>query len=547
MARLARLSRFVAPLIAVGAVAALLVAGAGYQRRGRAAKEVTVTVARAAALVGEWSATGYVECRTATVSSPQTGRITEILVREGDRVAAGQVLARLDSEAEEAAAGVQAEAIQVAVAQADAARAGLEETARIQADRVGRAEAELLVARARLEHARAALQRSRAVAQPGVGSARAAVEAARAELADLEAGPRPQELTQAEAAVSDAEAAAARTRIERDRQAALFRERAVPRRAVEDADEAMTRADAMVTRARAALELLRKGRRPDELRAARARLQAAHEELRSAEAQVAGLTVEERAVDEMAAGVRTAEAALKEARTARRNLGSLREESRAARARVGQASAGLNQTRATVRQRVVLAPFAGVIGRRLMDPGAVVSPSQPVFSLYEADATWIVAEVDAQDLAPVRVGAEVDVSVPAYPGRVFKAEVARIGSEAVPQTEVRTSARVVRVRVSLDRLPPRQHAIFRPGLEVHVAGEAKLAERAVLTPNDAILADASGSFLWLAAADGAERRRVKTGFVGARDTEILEGLSPGDQVIVTGKEGLEPGTPLRVK
>jgi multidrug efflux pump subunit AcrA (membrane-fusion protein) len=124
----------------------------------------------AAAAASVLDATGYVVARRySTVSAKVTGKVAELFLEEGMRVEAGQLLARLD-------ASIPRAALALAQAQADAARAGLEETAvqirqaQLDLDRIAslagrnlmskadldRAQLSLEALRARLERARAA-------------------------------------------------------------------------------------------------------------------------------------------------------------------------------------------------------------------------------------------------------------------------------------------------------------------------------------------------------------------------------------------------------
>ncbi|MBM3458347.1 MAG: biotin/lipoyl-binding protein, partial [Armatimonadetes bacterium] len=380
------------------------VAAVEYQRRNPSLPRVTIAEARWDSLTGEWSATGYVECRTADVTAPQPGRVAAVVVQEGDSVSAGQVLARLAADVEAATVGVQAEGVRVAAAQAAGASAGVRETVRVHQDRVRRAEADVEVVRMRKLHAEATLERQRQSARAAIIAAQARAAAAREEVARVMAPPRAEEITQAEAVLADARATADRTRIERERQTRLFAEKAVPRRAVEDAEEALVRAEAAVVRARAGLDLARRGPREEEIAVVRAHLRAAEEDVRAAEVDLAGLDAEETGLREQAAAVQAAVAALAEARTGLRNVESLRQEARAAGARVNQAAAALRQSRAGLAEREVVAPFPGSIGRRLADPGDIASPSTALFTLVEDRDAWVSAEVDAQDLAPITPG-----------------------------------------------------------------------------------------------------------------------------------------------
>src|SRR5207302_630769 len=145
-------------------------------------------------------------------------------------------------------------------------------------------------------------------------------------------------------------------------------------------------------------------------------LRAAEARVRTAQAELAGAEIDARRRDQARAAVRAAEAALAEVRASRLHTESLRQDAAAARARAEQSAASARQAGATLADRKVTAPFAGIVGRRLADPGALASPGQPILTIVEPKRTWIAAEVDEQDVAPVRQGQPVTITVPAFAG-----------------------------------------------------------------------------------------------------------------------------------
>lgn len=538
------MKRYIWLIISLTVVAAVVVV---QMRQSAQPTEVEVAEAKSAPLVAEWTAVGYVEARTANVTAPQVGRVENVSAREGERVRAGQRLATLASRSEEAAVQVQRAGVKLAGAQANASWEALREAEDSQRDRERRARAETISARERWRQASGMLQRSRKTVPAQVEAARSEVEAARATLRDLERGSRPEEIAQAEAEVRSAEAGLTRAKSEIERQKQLFDEGAVTKRDLETAEEALVRADSALRSRREALALLKRGSREDLIAAARARLRTAEAQQRAAEGEMAGLDVDSRKVAEAASAFRAAQAGEAEVRSGRKKLETLKQQAVAADAGVRQSRSSVEQAAAGLSERAVFAPFDGVVGRRYVDPGDMANPSQPLFSIVESSSTWVSAEVDEQDLAPVHEGQAVVVTAPAFVGREFAGKVVRIGGEAVPQTEVRTGARIVRVRVSLDPNPPETRALLKPGMEVHASAKATLAPKAILVPSDALLVDAAGSYVWVVDGGKIGRRRVKAGYVNGPETEIVSGLRAGARVVVGGKEGLKEGQAVRAK
>ena len=166
---------------------------------------------------------GNVEIREAELAFPISGRLAEIRVEEGDRVAAGQCLARLEPE--------------------------------------------------RFRQA--------------VAEARGRVKAQAAVVARLEAGSRPQEIRKARADVAAAEAERDNAERRLRRLRGLSEQQFVPEQQLDDAEAARRTARARLAAAREALNLAREGPRREDITAARARLEAAESELARREEDLA--------------------------------------------------------------------------------------------------------------------------------------------------------------------------------------------------------------------------------------------------------------------
>jgi HlyD family secretion protein len=534
--------RFVTPIVVVAVVAAII---AWRTQAANAPVAVEVAEATRGPLEVEWSAVGYVESRSASVAARDVGRVERVLVQEGDAVVSGQVLAILQQDAESAAVRAASAGVEIASAQGLAGRALLDEAEAGQRSRERRAQAEAMAAGTREAQADAALRRARTTREAALEAARADLAAAQSLLQDMQRSGRPEEVARADADVVAAEAALGLARSEAIRLEELEQSGAASRRDADMAREAQSRAAASAEAARQAARLVRQGARADQVEAAGARVAAARAQVRVAEANLEGLAVERQQLAEAGAARKAADAALAEVVAARSRVAAARSDLRAAETRVRQGRAMAEQAGAQLRERRVVAPFAGLVGRRYVDPGDMAAPGAPIFSIVELSRKWVAAEVDEQDLAPVRVGRRVAIAAPAYAGREFVGIVERIGGEAVPQTEIRTGARIVRVRISLEALPPAERGMLKPGMEVHVSGKTTVAEGVILAPSDAVAPSGADSVVWVLERDTVRSRKVTTGYAGARATEIRSGLRAGELVVVSGKENLKEGARAR--
>jgi len=194
-----------------------------------------------------------------------------------------------------------------------------------------------------------------------------------------------------------------------------------------------------------------------------------------------------------------------------------------------------------VRRHVVPAPFAGVVARRLTDVGEWAARGTPVIELVATDRVRLDVQAPQERFAAIREDAPVRVLSDtlrgeSLPGRI----VAR-----VPVSD--PTARTFLVRVLVDRAAGR----LLPGTSATAVIGLAGARDALLIPRDALLTYPDGSqsvFIVRDAANGghiALQRRVKTGR-GGTQVEILEGLQPGDRVVVRGNERLRHRQLVRI-
>ncbi len=208
-----------------------------------------------------------------------------------------------------------------------------------------------------------------------------------------------------------------------------------------------------------------------------------------------------------------------------------------ARSFLDDAKARLSQAEKQRDAASVLAPYNGVVADRMVNPGDIVAPGTPLFSLVDPSTMRLEAAVPAGELAMIRLGAKVTFTVTGYPGRTFEGRISSINPQADPQTrQVRLFVRIPNAGQTLVA------GLFAEG---RVASE----ERSALTVPAAAL-DLRGLT--------PEVVRLKNGVVervavttGSRDeaterVEVLTGLAAGDTVLVGAALSVSPGTKLTV-
>jgi HlyD family secretion protein len=159
-------------------------------------------------------------------------------------------------------------------------------------------------------------------------------------------------------------------------------------------------------------------------------------------------------VDSAKARVETLEAAVQSAEDTLSLIaeGPRQEDIRAAEARLQAMTAARNLATRRLTDCRLLAPSAGVIRSRILEPGAMAAAGAPVFTLALTDPLWVRAYVNEPDLGRVREGMVVDIHTDSYPDKTYKGWIGFIASTAeftpktVETTELRTKL-VYRARV----------------------------------------------------------------------------------------------------
>lgn len=201
---------------------------------------------------------------------------------------------------------------------------------------------------------------------------------------------------------------------------------------------------------------------------------------------------------------------------------------------VAQAEVRLLETRLAFTR--MLAPFAGVITERHVEPGDFVTKNTHLLTL--ANPGSLVAEVYASELIlpRIRVGDPAGLRIDALGSQRFRARVLRIH----PQLE--QSSRQGILELGLEEIPPGAKA----GQFVRVTLETAVVDR-LMVPFRALRRDREGEYVWVIDEAGqATRRGVRSGLQVTDQVEILEGLHPGDQVVTRGLLGLSEGRRVRV-
>ena len=173
----------------------------------------------------------------------------------------------------------------------------------------------------------------------------------------------------------------------------------------------------------------------------------------------------------------------------------------------------------------IRSPIDGVVIARNISVGQVVDTGFVAFDISNLSIIWVTAAVNQTDLSLIHQGALADVVTTGFPDQVFHGHVAMIGDTLDPET------RTIPVRIVV----PNPLMQLRPGMfaSAHIAEPA--TRDAVFVPEDA-LQNMNGMPVVFITTDGVsfEARTVNVGTRSMGKAEIVDGLKPGDRIVVNG-------------
>jgi len=444
-----------------------------------------------------------------SLSAKQGGRLTEVNVREGDTVSAGQVLARVD--ATDLQSQVRADEAAVSSAQAKISQA---QAAYKQ---------QVATTTAAITSARAAYDQQVATSSAQVRSMQSALAAARSNLSTVQEGARPEERLQTQATLASAEANYKKAQADVNRYDKLHNAGAVSDAEMDQYRNTRDVALANLNSAKAALQLQQQGNRRQDVEQAQEKVRQAEESLRQAQAAKATDAVKK--ADLETAIAQKAQDSVKQA------------DVQAAQAALLQAQNTLTIARKAVADTVVISPIAGRISARTAEPGQVVTSSTVLLHVITLDSVYFEPAVPDTLMARIRVGQSVAVHIDTYPGRAFPGTITRI----YPQSAA--ASRAVSLRVTL----PNTQGMLRPNMFAQGQIVTEKRQGVVLVPRTALVQGnlTSGSrktTVFTVEDNVAHTHSVTTGLSADKgDWVEVTGLPAKATVIVLGQNDVKDG------
>lgn len=204
------------------------------------------------------------------------------------------------------------------------------------------------------------------------------------------------------------------------------------------------------------------------------------------------------------------------------------------------ARAQLEAVSSRMEDRVVSAPFDGVVGLRNISAGALVQPGDRITTLDDDSVMKLDFSVPSTFLDVLKPGMKIVAKARGLNNEPCEGEVTAIDSQIDPVT------RAIMVRALL----PNEERMLKPGLLMTVE-LLKNPRKTLVIPESAIIPQGHDNFVLKAVRNGevltTEKQAVTLGARRPGEVEILEGVSEGDEVVTHGTLKVQPGQPIEIE
>jgi len=194
-------------------------------------------------------------------------------------------------------------------------------------------------------------------------------------------------------------------------------------------------------------------------------------------------------------------------------------------AQLSQNDARLQELRINLENTSVASPVDGFVGKRSVDPGAMVNTNTAIASVVDISRLRLVVNVVEKDLRLVSPGDPAVVEVDAYPGEKFSGKIARVAPVLDPAT--RTAAMEVEIPNADFKLKPGMYARINLTVDEH--------KNVLVVPKNAVVDYSNDRGVWVPnEGDRAAFVPLKLGIENAEQIEVIDGLKEGSTFVTTG-------------
>lgn len=201
-------------------------------------------------------------------------------------------------------------------------------------------------------------------------------------------------------------------------------------------------------------------------------------------------------------------------------------------------SAAVDLNRRLLKDARIYAPFAGTAGERRISPGQVISKNSILTWIVDLDPVKVEFDVPERFVSQVQTNQQISITVAAYPGRTFAGNVFFVS----PFVDLTNRTALVKAQI------PNPKGELKPGMFANLNLTMNVRESAIVIPEVAVAQTLEGGRALVFVIDAqtnAMLRPVKLGLRMEGRVEV-DGVKPGELVIVEGTQKTVPGKPVRL-
>jgi len=212
-------------------------------------------------------------------------------------------------------------------------------------------------------------------------------------------------------------------------------------------------------------------------------------------------------------------------------------EYKASGALVVQLETAVNMAQRQVDKTVINAPFGGYVTRRLVELGQNIAMGEPVMAMADMKTMRIRIHLNERDYVHLDKKDPVTIKIEAYPDTSFSGKVDKIGIKADPRTNT----------FEVEILVENPKIILKAGLTARVFIRTDILRDSIMIPQSCVLFREDRKEIFVIEKDNtAATREIKLGRTQGSAVRILQGLVPGDNLVITGSQYLKSGDKVTV-
>jgi len=175
-------------------------------------------------------------------------------------------------------------------------------------------------------------------------------------------------------------------------------------------------------------------------------------------------------------------------------------------------------------------PISGVVTQRAVGPGQYLNSTAngattPIFTISDLSKVWLVANVREDEAGRLRVGQPIEMHAAAFPDRTFKATLDYVAPMIDPATR----------RLPVRAVIANPDGALKPAMFANFVIKTGADQTAVAVPAAAVIYEGDEARVWVVQqGQSLGLREIKAGRTSDGEVEVLSGLNPGDQVVVSG-------------